>query len=112
MMDVLLFTLCIPVLLGGHAVDYDCSWEILFVEFPGMMDYLYVTFGDETEPKEGHKILGLTVYSTKTIYLLRGYEGQETILGCTVLWHEVLHARGYSHEEMPLTPRFCPKGGL
>jgi len=101
----LLFVLCVPVIFAGQTVDYDCSWSIVFVEFQGMMTYLYEFHSDfqKTWEPDNRRLLGLTVHNVKTIYLWNGHEGQKTITGCTVLWHEILHSRGVSEEEMPLT---------
>jgi len=102
MIDILLFVLCVPVIFGGETVDYDCSWNIVFVEFQGMMKYLHEFYGGD-EDKRRHNLHGLAAYSVKTIYLWKGYEGDYAMTGCTVLWHEILHAYGVSEEEMPLT---------
>lgn len=104
MIEILLFALCIPVELNHQVVDYDCSWEIVYAEFQGMMRYLWEYHSQGTEWEKDHvNLLGLTIHETRTIYLWKGHEGDYAMLGCNTLWHEILHVRGVSEEEMPLT---------
>jgi len=55
---------------------------------------------DHSEMRGMH--LWLPVYNRHLIYIVEESITGYTMLGCTVLWHELLHARGFDHEEMPL----------
>ncbi len=57
----------------------------------------------QNEPLEENFLLqGITQRDNHKIYTLKGHEDTRVQLGCNVLWHEILHAMGYEHEEMSL----------
>jgi hypothetical protein len=91
------------MILAGQAYDYDCSWEILLTfDEQFMIDYF--NSHRAGNQKEVDTMRGLTIYGDKTIWLLRGYELDRPKhgLGCTIIWHEILHAYGYEHGEMKM----------
>jgi len=58
-----------------------------------------------------HSGLAVSGYKSPWIYLNKEYAENKSYqpkLGCNLLWHEILHAREYKHDDMPLTVRDCP----
>jgi hypothetical protein len=48
----------------------------------------------------GYRASGCYRYADESIWILNGWEDNRTKLGCSILWHEILHGQGLSHGEM------------
>ena len=92
--------------------NYQCNIEIYFVESEEEIeDQYYKETGKKVEG-ENHLRgfhVWLPVYDVHIIKIVEGQAGYFASLGCNVLWHELQHARGFSHDEMKVCPRM-PRG--
>ena len=96
------FMACILTPMYG---DLYCDIEIFIVESQNEMKHKwYEETGDVAAKKQKIKgiYMNLPKYEKRIIYLWAGHDGDYTFKGCTVLWHELQHARGVTHEEMPI----------
>ncbi len=48
----------------------------------------------------GYRASGCYRHSDESIWILKGWEGKPTKLGCSILWHEILHGQGLDHGKM------------
>lgn len=92
--------LCVPEKhVEGH---YACNWTINYVY--SLQDLPDETYGLLKEGWEEKGTVGFADYTLKQIYIEAHAANFWQPLGCTTLWHEILHAWGYMHEEMSLCP--------
>ncbi len=90
------------MLVGGGVFDYDCDWKLVFIDDQQNLQNIFNHYKAPRQDEADETLRGITLHNFKTIYLMRGHEASWTMLGCTLLWHEMLHAMGFEHEEMPL----------
>jgi len=95
--------LCVPLAEG-----YDCEWNVEFVLWQDTMKWIWQQNEINKDLPYNELILGITSTDIKTIYLWIGHERDSVIIGCNVFQHEVRHAWGQEHEQMPLTSKYCP----
>jgi len=93
---LLFFTACI---ISPMYEDYHCNVDIQFLDSQNAMKYHWWLSTGQPYGKDDN-IRGLHTYNGthSKIYILTGHDGEYASMGCTVLWHELLHAYGYDHD--------------
>ncbi len=94
------FTACI---ITPMYEDVYCDIEIFIIESQNEMKHIWYQETGNVTAKD-NTIKGMHVYLPKyekrIIWIWEGHHGDYTFLGCTVLWHELLHAQGFDHDTM------------
>ena len=89
-------SLCVPDFSEDDG--YDCEWQIVIAKYQENIDFLwYAVKGQGSD----HPISGMILYHSKVVVILEEKMTAWNPLGCTILWHEILHAWGYSEETIP-----------
>ena len=112
------FGLCVPEDYTKNYLlwTYDCDWQIHIVEDRHEFELYYknqMAFMPENIQSEKlediSRLAGFAVkqvnqasYKYQKIFIHEPKMNSYTMLGCSILWHEILHAWGFDHEEMSL----------
>lgn len=89
---------CVP-----QGDTYDCTWQIILIETQPLLIETWKSFQPELELKDDGKwLLGFESNRFKSIWIWKLSGKIYNEKGCSVLWHEILHAWGYTEEQIPL----------
>ena len=94
------FTACIVTPLYE---DYYCQIQIFLIESQNEMKNIWYQETGNVTAKD-NSLRGIHAYlrnhDLHVIWIWKGHEGDYTAQGCNILWHELLHVKGYTHKTM------------